>query len=432
MPNTLASSFPVERFTLDNGLRVVVSPDPSSPTVDVTLAYDVGMRSEPEGRTGFAHLFEHFMFQGSKNLPKGEFDKHIESNGGVNNGFTRADQTVYYEVLPSNALEVALFLEADRLRGLDLTEESLQNQIDVVKEEIRVNVLNTAYGGFPWEFLPGVMFETFPNAHDGYGSFEDLEAATIDDAIDFFEKYYAPGNAFLAVAGDTTTEEVQTLVERHFGDIPGRPVPPLGDFSEPLPSSERVKVHSDRNAPRPAIAFGYRVPDPIEDLGGLAATVVLASVLGDGDAARLYQRLVKTDRTATHLQAYVGEFGDAFGSRDPTMFQIVVYYLDPKAKKQVTKAIDEEIAKVAERVEQAEVERAVNSMTADYLAHVDQIIGRTTDLATLEQIRGAAEFINAIPSTLRAVTPDQVADAAATWLDANRRAVLDWQPAAAK
>ena len=431
MPKTIATSFPVERFTLDNGLRVVVSPDASSPTVDVTIAYDVGMRSEPEGRTGFAHLFEHFMFQGSENLPKGEFDKHIESNGGVNNGFTRHDQTVYYEVLPSNALEIALFLEADRLRALDLTEESLHNQIDVVKEEIQVNVRNTAYGGFPWLFLPAVMFTTFPNAHDGYGSFEDLEAATIDDAVDFFSKYYTPGNAILAVAGDTTTEEVAALVERHFGDIEARPTPPRGDFSEPLPSSERRSVHSDPNAPRPALALGYRVPDPIDHLTEYAAAVVLASVLGDGDASRLYQRLVKTDRIATHVQAYTGEFGDAFGSRDPTMLEIVAYYVDAGTKRSLIQAIDEEIARVSDGIDAAEVDRVVSSMTAGYLWGVDQIIGRTTDLATLEQIRGRAEFINEIPSVLRAVTPEQVAEAAGRWLDPSGRAVLEWEPGAA-
>jgi predicted Zn-dependent peptidase len=431
MPKTLAPSFPVERFTLDNGLRVVVSPDPSSPTVDVTVAYDVGMRSEPQGRTGFAHLFEHFMFQGSQNLPKGEFDKHIESNGGVNNGFTRHDQTVYYEVLPSNALEVALFLEADRLRGLDLTEENLQNQIDVVKEEIQVNVRNTAYGGFPWLFLPAVMFETFANAHDGYGSFEDLEAATIADAADFFDKYYAPGNAILAVAGDTTTEEVHTLVERHFSDIDARPVPSLGDFSEPVARAERRDTHVDPNAPRPALALGYRVPNPIDELDEYTAAVVLASVLGDGDASRLYQRLVKTDRLATHVQAYAGEFGDAFGSRDPTMLEVVVNYVDPKSKDKVIKTIDEEIERVATDVDAAEIDRVINAMTANYLWGVDQIIGRTADLATLELIRGRGELINEILSILRRVTPGQVGDAASKWLVPNRRAVLEWEPGAA-
>ena len=428
MPKSLAPSFPVERFTLDNGLRVVVSPDASSPTVDVTVAYDVGMRSEPEGRTGFAHLFEHFMFQGSANLPKGEFDKHIESNGGVNNGFTRHDQTVYYEVLPSNALEVALFLEADRLRGLDLTEENLHNQIDVVKEEIQVNVRNTAYGGFPWLFLPAVMFETFPNAHDGYGSFEDLESATIADAIDFFEKYYAPGNAILAVAGDATTEDVQTLVERHFGDIPARPVLPHGDFGEPLPKSERREVHVDPNAPRPALALGYRVPDPIDAFDEYVATVVLASVLGDGDASRLYQRLVKSDRLATHVHAYTGEFGDAFGSRHPTMVEVVVNYIDPGTKAKVIAAVDEEIAEVAAGLRRRELDRVVSGMTASYLWETDQIISRTTELVTLEQLRGRGELINEIPKILRGVTAKQVADAASEWLVPEWRAVLEWEP----
>jgi predicted Zn-dependent peptidase len=427
---SIAPSFVVERFTLDNGLRVVVSPDRSSPTVDVTLAYDVGMRSEPEGRTGFAHLFEHFMFQGSKNLPKGEFDKLVENNGGVLNGYTRADQTVYYEAFPSNALEVVLFAEADRLRSLDLTEESLRNQVDVVKEEIRVNVLNTAYGGFPWEFLPGVMFETFPNAHDGYGSFEDLEAATLDDAKDFFQRYYTPRNAVLAIAGDTTTEEVHELVERYFGEIEGRPAPERPDYAEPIPTSERRKTHVDRNAPRPALALGYRVPHPMDDDEEFAATVVLSSLLGDGEASRLYQRLVKTDRIATHLQAYVGEFGDAFGSRDPTMLEIVVYYVDPKTRKRVIDTIDEEVSKVAQGTSADEIERVTSSLCASYLWGVDQIIGRTSDLATLELIRGRPELINDIPSALRAVTPAEVSAAAAKWIDPKRRAVLEWEPGA--
>src|SRR5207302_8236759 len=173
----------------------------------------------------------------------------------------------------------------------------------------------------------------------------------------------------------------------------------------PGPGSERRKTHTDPNAPRPAVALGYRVPNPIDELEDYAASVVLASILGDGDASRLYQRLVKTDRIATHLQAYVGEFGDAFGSADPTMLQIVAYYVDPKAKSKVIGTIDEEITKVVEGVDAAEVQRVTSAMTAAHLAGVDQIIGRTTDLAALEQIRGRAEFINEIPTVLRSVTP---------------------------
>ena len=173
------------------------------------------------------------MFQGSENLEKLAHFRHVQGSGGTFNGSTHLDYTDYYEMLPSNALERALFLEADRMRGPRLTEENLRNQVDVVKEEIRVNVLNRPYGGFPWLKLPPVMFDTFPNAHDGYGSFDDLESATVADAAEFFERYYAAGNAVLAVAGDLDAARAAALVERHFGDVPARPAPARPDFAEP-------------------------------------------------------------------------------------------------------------------------------------------------------------------------------------------------------
>ena len=184
-----ATNYPVERFTLANGLRVVLAPDRSAPVIGVAVVYDVGIRSEPEGRTGFAHLFEHLMFQGSENLEKLAHFRYIQGSGGTFNGSTHLDYTDYFETLPANALERTLFLEADRMRGPRLTEENLRNQVDVVKEEIRVNVLNRPYGGFPWLQLPPIAFESFANTHDGYGSFVDLESSAVDDAADFFEKY---------------------------------------------------------------------------------------------------------------------------------------------------------------------------------------------------------------------------------------------------
>src|SRR5690349_6954339 len=190
------------RFTLPNGLRVVLAPDPTAPVVGVSVHYDVGFRSEPEGRTGFAHLFEHLMFQGSDNVAKVEHMQLVQAAGGVCNGHTQADITCFYEALPSAALELALWLEADRMARLSLDEENLRNQVSVVEEEIKVNVLNRPYGGFPWLRLPPVAFDTFPNAHNGYGSFADLESATVADAQVFFTRYYAAGNAVLALAGD--------------------------------------------------------------------------------------------------------------------------------------------------------------------------------------------------------------------------------------
>src|SRR3954453_1340585 len=215
-----APAFPVHRFRLENDLRVVLMPDPSAPTVAIAVVYDVGFRSEPEGMTGFAHLFEHLMFEGSVTLQKGQHDKLVTGNGGVMNGSTRADYTNYYEQLPSNALELGLYLEADRMRGLRLNDDNVQNQIAVVKEEIRVNVVNQPFGGFPWITLPPVMFTTFANAHNGYVSFGGLGAAPVDQASEFFDRYYAPGNATLVVAGDLDVDTTKTMVKRHFGSVP--------------------------------------------------------------------------------------------------------------------------------------------------------------------------------------------------------------------
>ena len=294
--------YPVERITLANGLRVVLTPDPSAPVVGVAVVYDVGIRSEPEGRTGFAHLFEHLMFQGSANLEKLAHFRHVQGSGGTFNGSTHFDYTDYYETLPGNALERALFLEADRMRGPRLTEENLRNQVDVVKEEIRVNVLNRPYGGFPWLKLPPVMFDTYPNAHDGYGSFDDLEAATVADAAEFFDKYYAAGNAVVAVAGDFDLETAKALAERHFCDVPARPAPVLPDFAEPDLAAERRHSYTDRLAPLPAVASAWRVPDPLTDLAGYLPYVVLAEVLTDGDASRLVDQPDRSHGVASRQQ----------------------------------------------------------------------------------------------------------------------------------
>nr|MDT0665659.1 insulinase family protein [Micromonospora sp. DSM 115978] len=208
----------------------------------------------------------HLMFQGSDNVGKAEHPKYVQAAGGIFNGSTHPDHTDYYQLLPSGALELALFLEADRMRAPKITRENLDNQIAVVQEEIRVNVMNRPYGGFPWITLPPVAFDTFPNAHNGYGDFSELEAAGLGDAADFFDKYYAPGNAVLTVVGDFEPDRTIELVHRYFGPIPARPVPTRPSFTEPVRADERRESIVDPLAPRPAVAVGYRVPDPDTDL----------------------------------------------------------------------------------------------------------------------------------------------------------------------
>src|SRR5271154_7105366 len=218
--------------TLANGLRVVVAPDAIAPVVTVGIYYKIGFRLEPRGRSGFAHLFEHMMFQGSANAPKMQHIKLINSSGGLLNGSTSYDVTNYYEAVPSNALERVLWLEADRMRALKVDDENLRNQRDVVKEEVRVNVLNQPYGGFPWLDLPPVAFRNWPNAHNFYGDFADLDAANLADVQQFFRTYYSPSNAVLLMLGDVTPEEGFALARRYFQDIPAGPPRLAADVSE--------------------------------------------------------------------------------------------------------------------------------------------------------------------------------------------------------
>jgi zinc protease len=331
-------------------------------------------------------------------------------------------------VLPSNATELALFLEADRMRSVALTQENLDNQVAVVQNEIRVNVQNRPYGGFPWLQIPPVLFDSFANTHDGYGSFVDLEAATIADAQSFFDQYYAPGNAVLSVAGDIDPVQVMEWVERHFGDIPGRTVTPPPSFNEPVLTEERRATVEDALAPAPAVALAWRVPDP-SDLVGYLPYVVLAEVLTDGDSARLQDRLLLRDRTATSIGGYLGIMGDPLDARDPTPFLLEVHHAPDVAADTVISAVDEEIARlVTAGLDEAEVQRTVARMVSRYLREVDPVLGRATHAAVFEQQRGRAELLNELPDLLAAVTPEQVVAAAAT-LRPDNRAVLELRPA---
>jgi len=420
-------SFAVERFALDNGLRVVVSPDASSPVVAVAVYYDVGMRSEPEGRTGFAHLFEHLMFQGSASLGKTEHFTYVQGSGGTLNGSTHVDYTNYYEVLPSNAAELALFLEADRMRSVALTQENLDNQVAVVQNEIRVNVHNRPYGGFPWLSMPPVLYDTFANSHDGYGSFVDLESATLDDARSFFDRYYAPGNAVLTVVGDVTTEQVREWVERHFGDIPARKTPKRPSFAEKPLAEERRGVVHDRLAPAPAVALAWRTSDPAK-LSTYLPYVVLAEVLTDGDAARLQDRLLLKDRSVTSVGGYLGIMGDSYDARDPSPLIIEVHHPSETPVETVVAAIDEEIARLAtDGLDDDELARTVARMTARYLRELDPVMGRAQQLSVFEMQRGRAELVNELPELLEQVTAAAVQKAAAT-LRPDNRALLELRP----
>jgi zinc protease len=425
-----APSYEVERLTLPNGLRVVIAPDRSSPVVGVAVHYDVGFRSEPSHRTGFAHLFEHLMFQGSENVGKAEHPKYVQAAGGTFNGSTHPDYTNYFQLLPSGALELALFLEADRMRAPKLTQENLENQIQVVQEEIRVNVMNRPYGGFPWIRLPSVAYTTFPNAHDGYGAFEELQAASLEDASTFFDAYYAPGNAVLTVTGDFTVAKALSLIERYFGDVPARDVPVRPSFAEPAPTSERRRDEIDPLAPQPAFAAGYRVPDPVADFAAYLPYVLLTEVLSAGDASRLEQRLVQKDRLVTSIEAYLGTFGDPFDQRDPLLFTLEAYHPPQSTADQVLAVVDEELDRLAtDGPLPGELDRVRARLSARLFREVDDILGRTLSLAVFELLHGEPTLLNALPQKLADVTGSQLASAAAS-VRAQPRSLLVLQPGA--
>jgi predicted Zn-dependent peptidase len=312
---------------------------------------------------------------------------------------------------------------------LALTEENLQNQIAVVKEEILVNVLNQPYGGFPWLDLPQAAFTTFPNAHNSYGDFADLESASLDDAREFYERYYAPGNAVLVVGGALDGDESLALVERHLGGVPARATPSRPDFGEPVPTKERRKVRRDDKAPEPALAVGYRVPDPVDEWDDYLAMVMAGLVLADGEASRLYQRLVKRDRVATGVGGGVGLITSPFETRDPTLFAVTIDYHGKPNVERLLRPMDDEIERFREEgPSQEELDRFRSSALSQYLKSVDNLVSRVDFLATITLLHDRPRLVNELPAHVRRPTPGQVREAAARWLDPRTRTLIDLRP----
>jgi len=419
---------PVAVKKLSNGLTVVVSEDHSSPTVGISTVYHVGMRLEPKNRTGFAHLFEHLMFEGTPNAKEGVFDKVITGGGGRNNGSTRPDFTNYIEMAPVSALEPMLWLEADRMKTLDFNPVTLKNQQDVVKEEIRVNVKNQPYGGFMWIDIGQQAFGKWENNHDGYGSFKDLEGASLEDVSSFHRDYYGPNNAVLGIAGDVTPEQGFALAEKYFGGIPSRATPKAPDYSEGLGTKEKRITQSDALAQVPAVAAAWRMPE--RGSKDQAAMAVLGDVLAGGDASRFYQGLVKGRELALNVESLYG-LTSPWEYDGPTLFTVFALYKPNSSADALLGAMDEEIAKVAkDGVGDAELKRVKTHMLADYYNNLEAFISRADTLAKLQTMWGDATVVNKIPGWIEGVTSADVQRAAQTYLTRNNRTVIDRRPAA--
>jgi len=417
---------PIEVKKLDNGLTVVVSSDHSAPTIGISVVYKVGMRLEPKGRTGFAHLFEHLMFQGTPKAGKGVFDKVTSGGGGWNNGSTRPDFTNYIESAPVSALEPLLWLEADRMRTLDFKPETLKNQQDVVKEEIRSNVTNTPYAGFMWIDIAKLAFDKWENSHDGYGSFDDLERANLDDVRAFHRDFYGPNNAVLAIAGDVTPERAFALAKKYFGAVKSRAVPPRTDFTEPLNDAPRRLLQGDPLAQVPALVAAWKMPDRASP--DHAPMVVLGELLTGGNASLLYQGLVKGRELALGMEGLYGLTGP-FEYDGPTLFSVFAMFKPTSNADAVLAAIDEEIGKVAKNgPDTAALQRVKTRMKADWYNGLEGYVERADMLARLQALWGDAKVSEQIPQWIEAVSAADVQRVAARYLAPQRRSVIERQP----
>ncbi|MBI2069346.1 MAG: insulinase family protein [Elusimicrobia bacterium] len=337
---------PIKTFVLKNGLRVVVVEDHSVPVVSVAVVYDVGARAERPGRSGFAHLFEHMMFQGSANVDKTGHMRLIESQGGVLNGFTMKDFTAYYETLPSNRLALGLWLEADRMKSLAVTQENFDNQKDVVQEEKRWRYDNRPYMTALNEEFPKLLFSRWENQHSVIGSMKDLDESTLEDIREFFNAHYVPANAVVVVAGDARTQEVKKFAEKYFSGIPGRSKPVHHDLSEQASAGGRQQTYQDRFAALPVLMVGW--PAPPRSSPHYKALEFLGSVLSEGDDSRLHQLLVKTKEWALGVSGGMGwPFGNVFTLRDPAPFGLMAHLKPGVDSRDVLDAIRREIAAIA-------------------------------------------------------------------------------------
>lgn len=427
-PSSDSWQIPVHTRQLANGLTVVISPDSSSPTVGISVVYKVGMRLEPRSRTGFAHLFEHLMFQGTPNAPKGVFDKVITSGGGNNNGSTRPDFTNYIETAPSSALEAMLWLEADRMTTLDFNPTTLKNQQDVVKEEIRVNVQNQPYGGFMWLDISALAFDKWENSHDGYGSFVDLEKANLDDVRAFHRDFYGPNNAVLSIAGDVTPQQGFALAEKYFGKIPARATPKPSDFTEGLNTQERRLTQPDKLAQVPAIAAAWKLP--VRGSKDQAPFAVLGQLLAGGDASRLYQGLVKGRELALNVDSLYGLTG-VWEYDGPSLFTVFALYKPTTDAHALLAAMDEEIARIVkDGVDEATLKNLKTALLADWYDGLEMFLRRADRLAKLQALWGDAGVVNQVPGWIAAVTSADVQRVAGTYLTQANRSVIDRKPAA--
>ncbi len=412
---------PITQFSLANGLRVILCEDHAVPVVSVALYYDVGSRNEKEGRTGFAHLFEHMMFQGSENVPKAAHFQYIFNAGGTMNGTTSTERTNYYETLPASHLPLALWLESDRMRSLKVTQENLDNQRNAVQEEKRLRYDNQPYVN-AFLRINELIFKNPANAHSTIGSMEDLDAATIEDIQEFFRIYYAPNNAVITIAGDFATAEATTLVRKYFEGIPSQPAPPPVDTGEPEDVAQSQEVYHDKLAPAPAFVLGWKIPP--RRTPDFYALSLAADLLFEGDSSRLYQKLVKGDESVVSIQGGIDE------RRGPSACYIFALPKPGQEVAAIRQQIVDEIRQLGTSGPSvAEMEKLQNSLCNDVVRGRQSTMYRAQRLAEYALYDGDPTLFDSELEQYLAITPEQIRSAVERFLDVENRVVLDIVPA---
>lgn len=415
------AELPIVRATLDNGLRVVMSPDRTIPTVGIAVYYDVGSRNEVRGRSGFAHLFEHMMFQGSANVAKGEHFQLILNRGGEMNGTTSEDRTNYYQTLPSNELALGLWLEADRMKSLAITQENFENQRQTVMEERRQSYDNQPYAK-SWLRINELAYQDYwPYAHSTIGDMKDLENAPLSAVQEFFDAYYAPNNAVLSIAGDFDPEEALAMVKRYFGDIPSRSRPAYEPGPLTPQTEERAETMVDDLAQLPAFHIAYHIP-PARDPDHYALEL-LAMALGDGESSRLYQELVKKRELLSSLHVATDS------RRGPDLFSFWAVSAAGKDPKLARKVIFAEFDKIAKNgLTPRELQKAKNRTRSMFVFGLSSTLQRALVLGEFELYFGDAELLKTELDRYLAVTNDDIKRVASRYFAASNRTVLDVVP----
>ncbi|QQR90321.1 MAG: insulinase family protein [Myxococcales bacterium] len=415
------SQISIVRHTLKNGLRLVLIPDETVPTVGIVVYYDVGSRNEEKGRTGFAHLFEHMMFQGSANVGKGEHIQWVEHRGGKMNGTTNSDRTNYFETLPSNELAFGLWLEADRMRSLAITKENFENQRQTVMEERRQSVDNQPYGPSMLRINELAYGEYFPYAHSTIGDMTDLQKAPLSAVQDFFNTYYAPNNAVLAISGKFEPKEAIALADKYFGSIPSRSTKAFSNPPPPKQDQPRHETIYDANAELAAFHIAYHIP-PSQQKDHYALDL-LAMVLGDGASSRMYQELVKKQELLQEISISTDK------RRGPDLFSAWGIVQTGKKAEDARKVIYQTIDKIAKTgISARELEKVKNRIRANFVFALQSNLSRAMRFGRYEMYYGDANGLKKELDRYLEVSLDDIKQVAGKYFSENNRTVLDVLP----